>query len=62
MWAFAHAQKMNIPVSMVTAADMPIFREFFFREFSCRIIESGKGGSDNRGSTVRGTPSISTAL
>ncbi len=47
---------MNIPVSMVTAADTPIFREFFshfFREFSCRIIEvPDNGGPDNRGSTV----------
>ncbi len=56
MWAAAHAQKMNIPVSMVTAADTPIFRDFFyifFREFSCRIIEvPDNGGPDNRGSTV----------
>ncbi len=58
MWAAAHAQKMNIPVSMVTAADTPIFREifkiiFFFREFSCRIIEvPDNRGPDNRGSTV----------
>ncbi len=53
MWASAHVQKMNIPVSMVTAADTPIFRVFFFREFPCRIIEvPDNGGPDNRGSTV----------
>ncbi len=51
MWAFAHAQKMDIPVSMVTAADTPIFRFYFF---SCRIIEvPDNGGPDNRGSTVQ---------
>ncbi len=27
MWASAHAQKIHIPVSMVTAVDMPISRE-----------------------------------
>ncbi len=55
MWAFAHAQKINIPVSMVTAADTPIFRDYlFFREFPCRIIEvPDNGGPDNRGSTVQ---------
>ncbi len=47
---------MNIPVSMVTAADT-IFRYFFFffffREFPCRIIEvPDNRGPDNRGSTV----------
>ncbi len=60
MWASAHAQKMNIPVSMVTAADTPIFRGkkitffiFFFREFPCRIIEvPDNGGPDNGDSTV----------
>ncbi len=56
MWASAHAQKMNIPVSIVTAADTPIFRVFyfiFFREFPCRIIEiPDNRGPDNRGSTV----------
>ncbi len=52
MWAFAHAQKINIPVSMVTAADTPIFRVFFI-EFPCRIIEVPDNGvPDNRGSTV----------
>ncbi len=50
MWASANAQTMNIPLSMVTAADKPIFREFYF---PCRIIEvPDNGGPDNRGSTV----------
>ncbi len=54
MWASVHAQKMNIPVSMVTAADTPIFRVFFFfKGFPCRIIEiPDNGGPDNGGSTV----------
>ncbi len=46
MWASAHAQKMNIPVSMVTAADT-----FFF--FLKRISMP-----DNRGSTVSHGPSL----
>ncbi len=63
MWASAHAQKMNITVSMVTAADTPIFR-FFFRGFPCRIIEiPDNGGTDNRGSTVLpGKPPHDTLL
>ncbi len=54
MWASAHAQKMNIPVSMVTAAGTPrVFFGFFFREFPCRIIEvPDNGGPGNGGSTV----------
>ncbi len=56
MWASAHAQKISIPVSIVTAADTPIFKEFFiiifflfFRELPCRKIN---GGQNNLGSTV----------
>ncbi len=55
MWASAHAQKMNIPVSMVTAADTPILKEKFFLEdfHAGQSIEvPDNGGPDNRGSTV----------
>ncbi len=48
MWASAHAQKIYISVSMVTAVDTPIFRE------NCQAGYKvpDNGGPDNRGSTV----------
>ncbi len=45
MWASAHAQKMNIPVSMVTAVDTPIFRVFlllfFLENFHAESPDNG---------------------
>ncbi len=52
MWAYAHAQKINIPVSMVTAADTPIFRVFFFFFFFFFLENFHAESPDNRGSTV----------
>ncbi len=46
MWASEHAQKIYIPVSMVTAADTPIIRELVMPD------NREVPGPDNGGSTV----------
>ncbi len=52
MWASAHVQKMNIPVSMVTAADTQRFFYIyiFLENFHAEVPDNG--GPDNGGSTV----------
>ncbi len=47
MWASAHAQKINIPVSMVTYVDTPIFRKLATPD---KVSDNGE--PDNGGSTV----------
>ncbi len=59
MWPSAHAQKINTPVSMVTAAETPIFRDkklFFLEKIAmpdnrgsiyCLVVSGGSRHSDS---------------